>query len=210
MSAILKANNRDNSKKSIVKQLRREGKLPGVVYGKDKKSKPVFLDSIDFMKTVREVGKNGVITLDVEGNKHSVVVTDLQTDSLKAEYLHADFHEIDMNEEMKAEVPVRLVGEAIGLKEGGVLQHSLRTISVTALPSEVPSEIQLDISELQIGQAVTIGDYKEGSTYEINNHSDEVIVTITPPTLGSDPSNQPEEEIEAQTQEETHDDEENV
>jgi large subunit ribosomal protein L25 len=189
--------------------LRRDGKLPGVVYGKDKESKPVYLDGIDFVKTIREVGKNGVITLDVEGNKHSVIVTDLQTDTLKAEYLHADFQEIDMNTEIKANVPVKLVGEAIGLKEGGVLQHSLWEISLTALPSNIPNEIELDISELQIGESITVGDYKDGSSYEINNHTDEVIVSITPPTLGSDPSNKPEEELEVQAEEANPENKEN-
>lgn len=198
MSAILKANNRDNSRKSIVKQLRREGKLPGVVYGKDTSSKPVYLDGIDFRKTMREIGKNGVISLELEGKKHSVIVTDLQTDSLKSEYLHADFQEVDMNTELKADVPVRLIGEPIGIKEGGVLQHFLRDISISALPAEIPSEIQIDISELQIGQSVTVGDYKAASSYDVHNHDEEVIASITPPTLGSDPSNKPEEELEAQ------------
>lgn len=197
MSATLKANKRDNSRKSIVKQLRREGKLPGVVYGKNSESKPVFLDSIDFIKTMREVGKNGVISLDVDGNQYFVMVTGLQSDTIKAEYIHADFQEVDLKAKIKAEVPVRLVGEAIGIKEGGVIQHSLHDISVSALPSDIPSEIQLDISELQIGQTITVGDYKEASSFEINNHSEEIIVSITPPNLGNDPSNQPEEEVEA-------------
>jgi large subunit ribosomal protein L25 len=192
MEVRLKARERDNSRKSIVKQLRDEGKLPGVVYGRKLENKPVYLDSIEFTKTMREVGRNGVITLDVEGSKHSVIVTDIQKDILKDAYIHADFQEVDMNIEIDADVPVRIVGEPLGAKEGGILQHLLRDISVSALPADIPTEIEIDVSELQIGDALTVGGYKEGSTLQINSNSEEVIVSVIPPTL------EEEEETEAE------------
>jgi large subunit ribosomal protein L25 len=196
MAIQLKAKTRDNSKKSILRRLREEGNVPAVIYGKDTNSTPIYVDNIDFTKILRESGRNGIITLAVENRKHSVMVSDLQIDTLKSSYIHADFLEVDLNTEIDAEVPVHLVGDPAGVKEGGVLQHFVREVSVRALPSELPPSFEINVEELNIGDSISVSGLDKASSYEVTNDPDEIIVSVTPPTLEEDEDSVEEEEQE--------------
>ncbi|WP_018924728.1 50S ribosomal protein L25/general stress protein Ctc [Salsuginibacillus kocurii] len=184
MSALLEAKQRGDLKRSETRRLRAEGYIPGVLYGKTQESTPVFVENVSFIKTVREVGRNGIIELDLDqtGKKHKVIVNDIQQDSLKDTYEHVDFFEVDLTTEMDADVSVNLVGEAPGEKaEGGVVSHLLFTVSVRALPEEIPDQIEVDISELNIGDSVFIGDLKADKTFTFNDDPEEPVVTVLPP-----------------------------
>jgi large subunit ribosomal protein L25 len=183
MSAILKASGRSsNSQKSSLNRLRAEGNIPAVIYGSKMDSKPVYVDSIEFIKTIREVGRNGIISLDVDGSKTDVMLSDYQQDSIKGDILHADFFAVNMKEERSATVRVALVGEAPGVKDGGVLQQAVHELSVTATPANIPQSIELDISNLQVNENLTVGDLKNSSgSYTINDEDSLVLVTILPP-----------------------------
>ncbi|WP_257351298.1 50S ribosomal protein L25/general stress protein Ctc [Pseudalkalibacillus decolorationis] len=195
MAIKLNAQKRDDFTRSTTRKLREQGQLPAVFYGNGS-SQPITLDRIDFVKTIREGGINGVITLTVESNKHSVMVQDVQMDHLKDLIVHADFREIDLNEETDADVPVHLVGESVGVKEGGVVQHFLHDINVRALPAEIPSELEVNIEELNVGDAFTVADLIENSSYNILTDPEEVVVSVTPPT------EEPEEDAAEETDEE--------
>ncbi|RBW67640.1 50S ribosomal protein L25/general stress protein Ctc [Bacillus taeanensis] len=182
MSATLKAEIRDTKKSSVLTQIRNNGGIPAVLYGQKKESKPIFVDSPEFLKVYRSVGKNGVITLKVENESHSVMVYDLQKDPLKDAYVHADFYEVDMNQEVDADVPVHLIGESAGSKDGGVTQQLLHEISVRALPAEFPESIDINVEALDIGDTIQIKDIKASGNCEILNDPEEVAVSIIAPT----------------------------
>ncbi|WP_079504189.1 50S ribosomal protein L25/general stress protein Ctc [Mesobacillus jeotgali] len=182
MSATLKANERTGSQRSALRQLRREGNIPAVVYGKGTESQSVYINGIEFLKTIRENGKNGVISLDVNGSQKDVMLTDYHQDHVKNEILHADFLVVDKNSKVNASVRVNLVGEAAGVKDGGVIQQPLHEVSITATPGNIPESIDVDVTNLQVGENLTLADVKSGN-YEINDDESTVIVSILPPKV---------------------------
>ncbi|WP_053361261.1 50S ribosomal protein L25/general stress protein Ctc [Bacillus sp. FJAT-27251] len=181
MSAVLKANERGAAQNSNLRKLRAEGKIPAVVYGKNTDSKPVFVDSKDFIKTIREVGRNGIISLDVNGSSTDVMLGDYQEDSIKREILHVDFRAVDMSSEVTANVRITLVGEAAGAKDGGVVQQPVHELPVTATPGNIPQAIEVDITNLQVGENLTVADIRTGASYQINEDESLVLVSILPP-----------------------------
>ncbi|SDJ17152.1 50S ribosomal protein L25/general stress protein Ctc [Natribacillus halophilus] len=194
--AILKANAREDLRRSETRKLRAEGYVPAVLYGKKTESTPVFVQGLTFMKTLREVGRNGIIDLTVDdGKKHQVMVHDLQQDVIKGHTTHIDFFEVDMTSEMDVDVAVNLVGDAPGESEGGVVSHMLYTVSVRALPRDIPEQIDVDVSELGINDSISVGDLKAGENYEFQSDDEETIVSVLPPS-------QEEEEEPADTDEE--------
>ncbi|RDY67255.1 50S ribosomal protein L25/general stress protein Ctc [Halobacillus trueperi] len=182
MAITLKANQRQNLKQSVTRELRLEGNIPSVVYGKDKEPITVAVNSIELLKTVRDEGKNAIISLDIDGKDTvDVMLHEYQVDPLKDELIHADFYVVNMSEEMDVEVPVHLEGEAAGSKEGGVVQQPLYDLAVRAKPRDIPEEIVVDISELNIGDSIMVGDLKESRNYEITEDENTTIVSVTPP-----------------------------
>ncbi|AKQ71190.1 50S ribosomal protein L25 [Bacillus licheniformis WX-02] len=189
--AILKAEERTDSRRSSLRRIRQSGYVPGVIYGRNLENKSVALDSIELLKILRAEGKNTIINLDINGDQHSVMVTELQTDPLKDSIVHADFKVVDMEAEMEATVPVNLTGEAEGIKQGGVLQQPLYELSVTAKPKNIPQTIEVDISSLEVNDVLTVGDIPTKGDYSYNHEPDEVVASILPP--------QKQEETEAES-----------
>jgi large subunit ribosomal protein L25 len=181
MSSVLQAKERKAFNRSSVKRLRREGNIPAVVYGSNAANQSIYLSEGDLLKTIKVVGRNGVISLDVDGNKQNVILTEYQIDPLKNIVVHADFLAVDMSKDLTTNVRVVLVGEAMGVKDGGVLQQSLHEASVTATPTNIPQAIEVDVTNLQVAETITIADIKSNANYEINHEEDEVIASILPP-----------------------------
>ncbi|WP_170008596.1 50S ribosomal protein L25/general stress protein Ctc [Bacillus fonticola] len=182
MAINLNAKKRTDLKGSTTRLLRESGSIPAVVYGNKADNTPITVDSIAFVKTMREAGRNGVINLSVEGSTYNVILSDYQQDFLKNEVTHADFLAVDMSAEIDADVQVTLVGNAQGVKDGGVLQQSLHEVSVTAKPSDIPMAVEFDISSLVVSDTVTVADLKtSASNYTINHEDGETVASILPP-----------------------------
>lgn len=178
--------------RSDLKKLRNTGKVPAVVYGYGTKNTSVKVDEVEFIKVIREVGRNGVIDLGVGSKTIKVMVSDYQFDPLKNQITHIDFLAINMTEERTVDVPVQLVGEAAGAKEGGVVEQPLFDLQITATPENIPESIEVDITDLQINDSYSVADIKVSGDFTIENDPEESVVTVVPPT--DEPS---EEEIEA-------------
>ncbi|MFH4931379.1 50S ribosomal protein L25/general stress protein Ctc [Staphylococcus cohnii] len=178
--------------RSDLKTLRKIGKVPAIVYGYGTKNTSVKVDEVEFIKVIREVGRNGVIELGVGSKTIKVMVSDYQFDPLKNQITHIDFLAINMSEERTVEVPVQLTGEAVGAKEGGVVEQPLFDLEVTATPDNIPESIEIDISELDVNDSYSVADIKVSGDFTIENDPEESVVTVVPPT--EEPT---EEEIEA-------------
>ncbi|MCP1156262.1 50S ribosomal protein L25/general stress protein Ctc [Bacillus infantis] len=181
MSTVLQAKERKEFRNSNLTQLRNEGNIPGVVYGNKIESKAIYLNGPDFIKTIRETGRNAVFSLDVEGTKHDVVLSDYQADPLKNEITHLDFRAVDMSKEITAEVRIELVGDAAGVKDGGVLQQPVHELSVSAKPNDIPQSVEVNIADLQVGESITAADIKAGRGFTINTDDETVIASILAP-----------------------------
>ncbi len=187
MSISIQANKRTDFKNSTNRKIRDEGNFPAVVYGNKTESTPIYLNSADFIKTIREAGRNGVLTLQVDKQKYSVMLHDIQTDPLKNEIVHADFQVVDMKKEIDTEVSLSLVGEAKGTKEGGVLQQSLYEISLKGLPQDIPSSIDVNVSDLGINDTITVGDIKVDKKLEITHDAEDTVASVLPPQQEEEP-----------------------
>ncbi|EGQ4436097.1 50S ribosomal protein L25/general stress protein Ctc [Staphylococcus pseudintermedius] len=175
-----------------LRKIREAGKVPAVVYGYGTKNVSVKVDEVEFIKLIREVGRNGVIELGVGSKQIKVMVSDYQYDSLKNQITHIDFLAINMTEERTVEVPVHLIGEAPGAKEGGVVEQPLFNLEITATPDSIPEYIEVDISELNINDSLSVADVKVFGDFTIENEAEDTIVSVVAPT--EEPT---EEEIEA-------------
>lgn len=181
MSTVLQAKERKVFRHSALTSIRKEGNVPAVVYSAKLGSKPIYLNEIELLKTIKDVGRNGVISLDVDGSTQNVIVTDYQTDPLKNGFVHVDFLAVDMSKELTTNVTVVLTGDAAGVKDGGVMQQSLHEVSITATPANIPQSVDIDVTNLQVAETITIADIKGSSQFTINHEDDEVIASILPP-----------------------------
>lgn len=182
MGISLQAKKRDNFSRATTKQIRREGFIPAVVYGKEKEPQTVSVENIELLKTVRDEGRNAIISLDIEnGNSVDVMLHEYQTDPVKGEVIHVDFYVVDMSEEMDVAVTLRLDGDAAGVKDGGILQQPLYELQVRAKPREIPEEIAVDISELAIGDSISVADIPVSDKYELIDDAETTIAVVLPP-----------------------------
>jgi large subunit ribosomal protein L25 len=181
MSTAIQSKTREVKTRSALTALRNEGFIPSVVYGYNIENTPIAVKESDLLKTLREVGRNGVLTLELDGKKLNVVLNEFQEEALKGEIRHADFLSIDMAEELEVDVTVQLVGESIGEKEGGVVQQPNREVTIKVKPSDIPESFEVDISEMQIGDTLTVADVRGKSKFEIITDDEYALITISAP-----------------------------
>lgn len=184
MSVSLNVETRDTSTRAELRQLREQGKVPGVVYGKAiEGSASIAIEERDLILLLRG-NANAIIDLSIEGTQetHPVMIHEVQRDKVLGNLLHIDFHEINMTEPVRAKVWVEVNGEAAGVKdEGGILQVQLTEIEVRCLPSELPRSISVDVSGLAAGDSIVTGDLSLPSGVELLTDPDELVVTVLVP-----------------------------
>ncbi|MFD1706523.1 50S ribosomal protein L25/general stress protein Ctc [Siminovitchia sediminis] len=208
MVNVLKAKKRTSTKRSYLRSLREQGGIPAVVYGYQTDNTPISIDNTEFIKLMRDVGRNGVIQLDLEGKKINAILHEYQEDPIKSDVIHADFLSVDLSQEIEATVRIELTGEAVGVKNGGVAQQILHEVTVTAKPDDLPEVIAVDISGLDIADSISIGEIRGNYSITINHEDDETIATILTPTVeqesedGEDVSAPEEAEENKDTEEE--------
>ncbi|WP_019244508.1 MULTISPECIES: 50S ribosomal protein L25/general stress protein Ctc [Bacillus] len=183
MSYILSVQERKEFKSSSLHTIRENGGIPAVLYGNNHESKAIEVSLKDLHKAIQHVGRNGVIELHINNEKLNVMMTEYQYDSLKSEFVHADFLIVNLSKDIEADVSLVLVGEPKAVEHGGMLQQVLHEVSVTAKPNDIPEYIEVDIAQLDMNDAVTIKDIKAKISVKINHDDDEVIATILPPRL---------------------------
>ena len=189
----LNAKSRELSGKGAARKLRSNNAIPAIVYGAKKDPEMLSINTSEFVKIIREHGSMGLFfNLNIEGDsgkKKSVMLKDMQMDTFGLNYLHIDLHEIDMDATVTITVSVETVGESMGVKEGGLLQIIRRELDVVCKPSDAPDNIQIDITNLDVGDAVHVEDIDLGENVEIPHEVNFTIITIVAPTVE-------EEEIE--------------
>ena len=195
----LEVRERDEVGSAASRRLRRQGYVPGVLYGR---SAPRAIAVPD--RELRRVlsGPHGMhtildVVLDGRGDVHPSILKDYQQDPLRGRLAHVDLQEVRLDRPITTQVVVELVGEAVGVKEGGVLSQVTREVNVEALPMEVPDRLELDVSEMGIGDTLRLADLppREGVTY-LDDPDETVLATVTMPTRVVEPEEMLEEEEE--------------
>lgn len=154
---LLHGQPRTDTTKKMTKELRRTGHIPAVIYGHVQPT-PVAVDAHEFRTAFKRVTGNTIVRIDLPEGSHEVLVKDYQRNELSGEILHIDFYEFKRGVALRARVPVRLEGNPIGVREGGgVLETQLHYIEVECLPKDLPEIITADVTALQVGQSIKIG-----------------------------------------------------
>src|SRR5690625_1603623 len=200
MAISLKAKKRDNLSRGATKQIRSEGYIPSVVYGEKEEARTVSVHNMELLKTLRDEGRNAIISLEIEdGTTVDVMLHEYQTDPVKGDVIHADFYVIDLTAELDVTVSLRLEGEPAGAREGGILQQPLYELQVRAKPRSIPEEIVADVSQLDIGDSLSVGDLPEAEDYEYLDEIETTIAVVLAPEteeeevdVDVDPSVEPE------------------
>ena len=184
MEATLKATLRESIGSGESRRLRNDGFLPAVVYGLDMQPVSIALNAREFTSALKtEAGSNVILNLEVGKNKYTTLAREIQRHPYKNEFLHIDLIQIDLTQKVEADVQINFLGTPLGVKdEGGLGQTINSTITVSTLPSSIPSSLDLDISELNVGENATALDVKLPEGVELASEDDEsILVTITLP-----------------------------
>ncbi|HUV14615.1 MAG TPA: 50S ribosomal protein L25 [Acidobacteriota bacterium] len=194
---IVKAEERKEFGKNPSRRLRVEGKIPGVVYGRGLECVSVVVDSADVFQILSsDSGRNTIFELETDSGRKDVLIKDLQVDPVKESLLHVDFLCIAKDQVMEFQIPVETIGEAEGVKtHGGILEVVLREISVECLPGDVPDQIRVDITNVDVGGAIRVSELEIiSSKIKVLSDPEFVVLTVLPPRVEEEPEVVVEEE----------------
>ena len=184
--ASLQAASRTATGKGAARSLRRDGKVPGVIYGHGREAEAVTIDKSALNKTLFGISA-GTTILDVAVDGRAPVralIREIQRDSLRpAEIIHLDLYEVRSDEEITLAVPIRLIGIPDGVRNfGGVLDHVLRELEVEVLPSNIPDHVDLDVTALTIGHSLFVRDVKVENAKVLNDPDTPICTVVAPRT----------------------------
>lgn len=159
----LKVQSRAGVGRSAVNQIKAQGLIPAVIYGAKTTPQPLQVSAREISKLLAHaVGENILVDLEVEDNgsvtNRMALIKDVQHQAIGGAVIHVDFNEVDMNEKIRATIPVEPSGEAVGVKAGGILEQSVRSLHVECLPKDLPETISIDVSALNVGDAIHVKD----------------------------------------------------
>ena len=180
-SLALDAVTRTDTGKGQARTLRREGRLPAVLYGPNTDPVMLAINRSELENTLKGSSAGQALfslTIDGEQKPRAAMIKELQVSPLSREYLHVDFYEVDMSRKINVMVPVTTTGQAAGIEMGGMLQLIRRELEVLCLPGEIPETIKIDITDLNIGDSVHVGEIKLEGDVEIPYETDFTILTI--------------------------------
>ncbi len=174
---------REKTGKNANRQLRAGGDVPAVVYGDKKDPVAITIERKRLLELLKKGGgENAVFKLELDGTKSSrhAMIRDLQVDPISRRIIHIDFQRIDLKEKVKVQVPIELNGEPIGVRiEGGVLDFVTREVEVECLPNNIPQSIEIDVSELAIGDHIEAKDLSIPDDVELLDDGEQVIVSVS-------------------------------
>lgn len=177
------------------RRMRRDGDIPSVVYGLDKDAKNVCVEFTELRSALSTAaGRNAILTLDVDGDQEMGIVKDIQWHPYKEEVLHVDFLRINPDQDVTVEVPIQTVGDAHELTvAGGIIEQTLFELTVTTKPNLIPDQLEIDITQIQIGDSITVGDIRlpQGASTSVDPDTS-VLQGIIPKIVEIEP--EPEEE----------------
>jgi large subunit ribosomal protein L25 len=196
----LNVRKREAAGSGVARRLRASGQIPGVLYGDGNAAHPFAVGERELRRVLTGGhGLHAILDIVIEGSQkpHHAVLKDYQLHPIRNRLLHVDFHEVRLDRPIQAQVVVELVGQAQGAIEGGVLQQPTREVNVEALPMEVPDRFTLEVSALQIGDALRVSDLPVQDGVTLLDDPETVLASVTVPTRVEEPEEAvSEEELE--------------
>jgi large subunit ribosomal protein L25 len=181
----LRMRNRNETGSAKARRLRKQGLVPGVLYGAGVASRPVAVEAKELREALStEDGINALLRIDLDGEVHSALARELQRDPVRRTLLHVDYHVVRRDQVVAAEVPLHLVGEAVEVHHAdGIVDQQLVRLAVKALPGSIPSQIDVDITSLTVGSAIRVADIALPEGVEADVDPETVIVIGVPPRV---------------------------
>ena len=182
MEQKLVAEKREGTGKGVARKLRAAGRVPAVLYGHGMEPVGLSVDSRELFQLFHTgAGTNVLVGLVVDGDEHLAMPREVQRDHIRGRFVHVDFLVVSRDEKITINVPVRIVGASVGVKAGGVLEHHLWELRVECLPSDVPDAIEADVSPLEIGMSLRVGDLVVPEGALILTSPEESVVAVQQP-----------------------------
>jgi large subunit ribosomal protein L25 len=183
---LIKADTRSGRGKGVARKARAAGRIPAVLYGGGVDPVSITISSKDWDKITRHMKRNVILDMEIHGGdsveSRPVMVKEVQRDGLGTEIMHIDFLQVSMEKTVEVEVSIHLTGKSKGEVLGGVIDVHLRSIKVECLPGQIPEEIVIDMTELDIGDSVHVSDISLPGV-KLIEHGDVAILSVVPPTV---------------------------
>jgi large subunit ribosomal protein L25 len=192
---------REGSGKGVARKLRAIGQVPAILYGQKEQALSLSLIELEIKKILQAHPESAILDLSIKGkspSKCNAIVREIQRHPSSGRLLHLDLQRIKMDEKVRVQVPIQLNGDAVGVKEmGGILEHVLRELNVNCLPTAIPKAIEIDVSELGIGDGVHVRDMSaKYPDFEFLDDEDTLVANVVPPKVEAAPAVEEEEELE--------------
>lgn len=185
----LKVIKRNKVGKSVARKIRKEGNIPSILYGRETEPIPLTVNPNELKEALStEAGENTLLELHILDNGKEIkklsLLRDIQFNYITSKPIHFDFQEVILKEKMRIKVPIAFVGTSPGVKdEHGILEEIIREIEIECLPTNIPNVLNVDVSELRLGDSIHIQDLKTSDDFNILHDPDETIVTILTPRI---------------------------
>jgi large subunit ribosomal protein L25 len=170
--------------KGAARKARAAGKVPAVLYGPEIEPQRLAVDALELWHALHtDAGTNVLINLQLDGDTFLTMPREVQRDIVRGTLLHVDFLRIRRDVAIEVDVPIHLVGDSHGVKEGGVVEHHLWELRVECLPTDVPESVEADISDLGIGDSLHVSDIKVPGNVTVVSSPEETLVSVVPPPV---------------------------
>ena len=163
-------------------EVRAANNIPAVIYGHNAENMIIKMNNSDFLRTFRKSGESHIISLEVAGKKHDVLVHDIQREPISGDFLHIDFIFVVKGEPVHTNIPLNFIGTSAAVKEGAILDEHLKDLEVKCLPTDLVDAFDVDLSVLaNMGDSVRVSDLNLGDKYNVLTNADDVVVTAAKP-----------------------------
>ncbi len=195
---------RDSFGSAEARRMRQTGWIPGVLYSGGNNAVALTVEGKALRRALGSEGGSVVLNLTFEGKKksHPAILKEYQASPAGSGMLHVDFMEIRMDKPVEAHVRLELTGQSAGVRDGGVMDQSLRELQIRCLPGDIPESIQFDVEKMQIGDSIRVSDLTPPPGVEILNDVEAQVASVIPPTLVKEevPAEEGEEAVEAEAE----------
>ncbi|HOP86183.1 MAG TPA: 50S ribosomal protein L25 [Syntrophorhabdaceae bacterium] len=198
---VITAEIRKEKGKSTARKIRKQGYIPAILYGRNTQTNMLMVSEREWKRLSKNLKKTSILKMQLKKNGQmedlSVMVKAIQKEAYKDNILHIDFLHISMERKIEVEVPIHLKGKAKGIVNNGVVEQHLRTIMVECLPTRIPEKIDVDVTELDIGDSIHVGDLSKAyPELKFLEHPEVAVVTVIPPETGEEAKVEEETEKE--------------
>lgn len=176
---------RTEAGKKVAKGLRRQGRLPAIVYGEREDPIKCSVDQRALTDLLHDHGRNAIIALEAGDKRQSTIIKDIQYHPLQGDILHVDFHRINLTRKIVVEVPIAVQGVPLGVRnDGGILEHMLHGLEIECLPTDIPDRVGVDVSNMEIGDSLHVSDIAiDGDELTLVTDGDRTVFAVVAPAI---------------------------